>query len=235
MDSHQHRPDDETLEDRIRVLNAYGYDLLLLRFHEEGGARRAAAVSRVPVINAGDGAGQHPTQALLDVYTVWRELGRVDGLRVALVGDLSWERTTNSLAYLLGQFKDLTAYLVSPQLLRMRDEVREFLVGHGARVHELRDLRSVAGDLDVIYLTRAQSGRFAHAGRFDSVPGFYAVDHEVMARLSPEARILHPLPRGGELPPAFDGDPRVACFRQTANGLFVRMALLSLLARQPAG
>src|SRR5579859_1945350 len=113
----------ETLEDTIRIVAGYA-DVIVLRHQEEGAARRAAAVSDVPVINAGDGVGQHPTQALLDLYTIWRELGRLDGLRVALVGDLSYERSTNSLAYLLCQFHDLKVSLVSPQLLRMRDEVR---------------------------------------------------------------------------------------------------------------
>ena len=235
MDSHQHRPDDERLEDRIRVLNEYPYDFLLVRFSEEGDAQRAASVSRAPIINAGDGAGQHPTQALLDVYTIWRELGRLDGLRIALVGDLSYERTTKSLAYLLGRFTGLSLYLVSPQLLRMGDEVREELAEAGAELHELRDVRTVAAEVDVIYLTRAQSARFAHARRFDAEPGFYAVDDEVMHSLPDAARILHPLPRGEELPVAYDDDPRVACFRQTANGLYVRMALLSLLAGQQPG
>jgi aspartate carbamoyltransferase catalytic subunit len=232
MDSHEHRADDERLEDRIRVLNEYGYDFLLLRFFEEGGAQRAAAVSRAAVINAGDGAGQHPTQALLDVYTLWRELGRLDGLRIALVGDLSWERTTKSLAYLLGQFRGLTFYLVSPHLLRMRDEVRTYLAEREAQVHEVRDLRAVASDVDAIYLTRAQAARFDHAKRFDTEPGFYEVDDEVMHRLPADARILHPLPRGDELPVAYDQDSRIACFRQTGNGLYVRMALLSRLADQ---
>src|SRR5690349_9070747 len=136
IDSHEHTPEDERLEDRIRVLNEYPYDFLLLRYHEEGGARRAAAVSVVPVINAGDGPGQHPTQALLDAYTLWREFGTLDGLRVALVGDLSYERSTNSLAYLLSQFHDLQVSLVSPQLLRMRDEVRAHLEASGAQVRE---------------------------------------------------------------------------------------------------
>src|SRR5919108_569851 len=131
MDSYEHRPEDERLEDRIRVLNQYPYDFLLLRYHEEGGAQRAASVSHVPVINAGDGPGQHPTQALLDTYTLWREFGRLDGLRIALVGDLSYQRSTNSLAYLLSNYTDLTVYLVSPQLLRMRDEVREHLSRSG--------------------------------------------------------------------------------------------------------
>src|SRR6266851_6640231 len=112
IDSHEHRAEDELLEDRIRTLNEYPYDFLLLRYHEEGGASRAASVSHVPVINAGDGPGQHPTQALLDVYTLWREFGRIDGMRIALVGDLSYQRSTNSLAYVLSQFADLKVYLV---------------------------------------------------------------------------------------------------------------------------
>ena len=231
MDADEHSADAESLEDRIRVLNEYPYDFLLLRSHEEGGARRAAAVSRVPIINAGDGPGQHPTQALLDAYTLWREFGHIDGLRIALVGDLSYERTTNSLAYLLARFAGLTMYLVAPQLLRMRDEVRDYLTEHGVRLHEILDLRGVVDDLDVIYMTRAQSARFAHARRFDPQPGLFGIDQDVLDRLAPQARILHPLPRGEELPKAFDNDPRIACFRQAGNGLYVRMALLTLLAR----
>src|SRR5215469_3970244 len=171
MDSHEHRPDDERLEDRVAVLNEYPYDFLLLRSQEEGGAQRAAAIARMSVINAGDGRGQHPTQALLDVYTLWREFDRIDGLRIALVGDLSYERTTNSLAYLLGQFRDLTLHLVSPKLLRMRDEVRQYLVEHGATVHDCGDLREVVPNVDVLYMTRAQSTRFAHTQRFARQPG----------------------------------------------------------------
>jgi aspartate carbamoyltransferase catalytic subunit len=232
MDADEHSPDAESLEDRIRVLNEYPYDFLLLRSHEEGGARRAAQVSRVPIINAGDGPGQHPTQALLDAYTLWREFGHIDGLRIALVGDLSYERTTNSLAYLLGRFQHLTIYLVAPQLLRMRDEVREYLTSAGVSLHEVLDLRKVVDDdLDVIYMTRAQSARFAHARRFDPQPGLFGIDQAVLDRLPATARILHPLPRGEELPKAFDDDPRIACFRQAGNGLYVRMALLTLLAR----
>jgi aspartate carbamoyltransferase catalytic subunit len=231
MDADEHLADAESLEDRIRVLNEYPYDFLLLRSHEEGGAKRAAAVSRVPIINAGDGPGQHPTQALLDAYTLWREFGHVDGLRIALVGDLSYERTTNSLAYLLARFNDLTIYLVAPQLLRMRDEVREYLTSNGVSLHEVLDLRTVVDDLDVIYMTRAQSARFAHARRFDPQPGLFGIDQDVLDRLRAQARILHPLPRGEELPKAFDDDPRVACFRQAGNGLYVRMALLTLLTR----
>jgi aspartate carbamoyltransferase catalytic subunit len=232
IDSHEQYAQEERLEDRIQVLNGYPHDFLLIRYDQEGGAARAAAVSAAAVINAGDGPGQHPTQALLDAYTLWRELNRLDGLRIALVGDLSYQRSTNSLAYLLAQFRDLHFYLVSPQLLRMRDEVREHLEQAGARIDEVRDLREVAEDLDVVYVTRAVSSRFDHARRFEGNGGRYTVDHEVLAHLPPHARVLHPLPRGPELPPELDSDPRIACFRQAANGFFVRMALLSLLTRQ---
>ena len=234
IDSHEQYAQEERLEDRIRVLNEYPHDFLLIRYDQEGGAGRAAAVSEVPVINAGDGPGQHPTQALLDAYTLWRELGRLDGLKIALVGDLSYQRSTNSLAYLLAQFRELRFWLVSPQLLRMRDEVRDHLVRSGATIEEVRDLHAVAADLDVIYLTRAHTSRLEHAQRFEADAGRYAVDADVLARLPPHARVLHPLPRGPELPPDFDDDPRIACFRQAANGLYVRMALLSLLAAENA-
>jgi aspartate carbamoyltransferase catalytic subunit len=230
INSHEHEPEAELLEDRVRVLNEYPLHFLLLRYHEEGGARRAAEVSHVPVINAGDGPGQHPTQALLDAYTMWREFGHLDGLRIALVGDLSYQRSTNSLAYLLGQFTNLTVYLVSPRLLRMREDVREHLAAAGAHVEEVRDLRSVASEVDVVYVTRAHTPRLEHAQRFEDETGWYTVDQELLSHLPEHARVLHPLPRGAELPTAVDNDPRVAIFRQAANGLYVRMALLTLLA-----
>jgi aspartate carbamoyltransferase catalytic subunit len=229
IDSHEQYAQEERLEDRIRVLNEYPHDFLLIRYDQEGGASRAAEISRVPVINAGDGPGQHPTQALLDVYTLWRELGHVDELRVALVGDLSYQRSTNSLAYLLAQYRGLQIYLVSPQLLRMRDEVRDHLAQSGAVIEEVRDIRSVAPDLDAVYVTRAQTTRLEHARRFEGDSGWYTVDQEVLSLLPTTARVLHPLPRGPELPISVDADPRIACFRQAANGLYVRMALLSLI------
>jgi aspartate carbamoyltransferase catalytic subunit len=234
IDAQQEPERAERLEDRIRVLNGYPIDFLLLRYFEEGGAARAAAVSHVPIINAGDGGGQHPTQALLDVYTIWREFGRVDNLRIALVGDLSYQRSTNSLAYLLSQFRGLTLYLISPRLLTMREQVRAHLEHSGVRIEETRDLQSVAGDLDVVYVTRAQTPRLMHAQRFEGETGTYGIDAAILERLRPDARILHPLPRGDELPAELDADERMACFRQAANGLYVRMALLALLQERGA-
>jgi aspartate carbamoyltransferase catalytic subunit len=232
IDAQQETAREERLEDRIRVLNEYRIDVLLLRYFEEGGAARAAAVSRVPIVNAGDGAGQHPTQALLDVYTLWRELGRLDGLRIALVGDLSHQRTTNSLAYVLARYSGIKMYLVAPRLLSMRQEVRDHLVQAGVQIEDARDLRAVASDVDVVYVTRAQTSRLEHARHFEGEAGTYSIDDEVLARLPSDARVLHPLPRGPELPSELDQDARIACFRQAANGLYVRMALLSLLAMQ---
>jgi aspartate carbamoyltransferase catalytic subunit len=220
----------ERLEDRVRVLNDYGYDFILLRYHQEGGARRAAGVSRAPIINAGDGAGQHPTQAMLDLFTMRQEIGRLDRLSVALVGDLTFERTTNSLAYLLARFADLRLYLVSPETLRVRSDVREYLEAHDIRYKELHDLREVADRLDVVYVTRAHTGRLAHALRFEQAEGFYSITREVLDRLPGHAIVMHPLPRGDELPPELDDDHRIACFRQARHGLAVRMALLCLLA-----
>lgn len=219
----------ERLEDRIRVLNDYEYDFILLRYHQEGGARRAAAVSRVPIINAGDGAGQHPTQALLDIFTMRQELGRLDGLSIALVGDLTFERTTNSLAYLLAKFSGIRLFLVSPETLRIRSDVRDYLDRYDVRYQELRDLREVADKVDVVYMTRAHTGRLQHALRFDASEGFYSITREVLDRLPQHAIVMHPLPRGEELPPELDDDPRIACFRQARHGLAVRMALLYLL------
>ena len=225
---------DEPLEDRVRVLCSYGYDALLIRFHEEGGAARASTVSTVPVVNAGDGEGQHPTQALLDAYTIRRELGRLDDLEVALVGDLTYERSVNSLAELLAKLPNVRLRFVSPSTLRLRPAVRERLIRAGADFEELDDLDAVAASADVLYITRAHSDRMALAQRFEPTPRSYQVDANLLGRMKPSAIVLHPLPRGPELAVGLEADPRVACFRQAENGLYVRMALLTLLL-QPDG
>lgn len=227
--------DDEPLEDRVRVLCSYGYDVLLIRYHEEGGASRAAAVSTVPVINAGDGDGQHPTQALLDAYTIHRELGRLSDLEIVLVGDLTYERSVNSLAELLAKLPGIRLRFVSPSTLRLRPSIRERLVAAGADFEELDDLAAVAGSADVIYLTRAHSDRMAMAQRFEPGPRSFAVDGEILARMKERAIVLHPLPRGPELALGIEADPRVACFRQAENGLYVRMALLTLVLQGGGG
>jgi aspartate carbamoyltransferase catalytic subunit len=227
--------DDEPLEDRVRVLCSYGYDVLLIRYHEEGGASRAAAVSSVPVVNAGDGEGQHPTQALLDAYTIHRELGRLHDLEIALVGDLTYERSVNSLAELLASVPGVRLRFVSPETLKLRPAIRERLTAAGADFEELDDLEAVLGSADVIYLTRAHSERMTMASRFATEPRSYSVDAGVLARMKDRAIVLHPLPRGPELALGLEADPRVACFRQAENGLYVRMALLTLLLQGGGG
>ena len=221
--------DDEPLEDRVRVLCSYGYDVLVIRFHEEGGAGRAAAVSTVPIVNAGDGEGQHPTQALLDAYTIHRELGRLEDLEIALVGDLTYERSVNSLAKLLARVPGVRLRFVSPETLKPRPAIREQLTAAGADFEELDNLEEVVGTADVVYLTRAHSDRMTMAQRFAAEPRSYVVNAGVLGRMKEKAIVLHPLPRGAELAIGLESDPRVACFRQAENGLYVRMALLTLL------
>ena len=227
--------DDEPIEDRVRVLCSYGYDVLLIRYHEEGGAARAAAVSSVPVVNAGDGEGQHPTQALLDAYTIQRELGRLHDLEIALVGDLTYERSVNSLAELLAKIPGVRLRFVSPETLRLRPAIRQRLTQAGAEFEELDDLEAVLPTADVIYLTRAHSDRMTMAQRFATQARSYVVDQGVLARMKSNAIVLHPLPRGPELALGLESDPRVACFRQAENGLYVRMALLTLLLQSGGG
>ena len=227
--------DDEPIEDRVRVLCSYGYDVLLIRYHEEGGAARAAAVSSVPVVNAGDGEGQHPTQALLDAYTIQRELGRLHDLEIALVGDLTYERSVNSLAELLAKIPEVRLRFVSPETLRLRPAIRQRLTQAGAEFEELDDLEAVLPTADVIYLTRAHSDRMTMAQRFATQARSYVVDQGVLARMKSNAIVLHPLPRGPELALGLESDPRVACFRQAENGLYVRMALLTLLLQSGGG
>ncbi len=213
----------ESLEDTIRVISEYA-DAIVLRHPEVGAAGRSAAVARVPVINAGDGAGHHPTQALLDLYTIKKELGRLDHLRVALAGDLRHGRTARSLALLLAKFPGTELVLVSPPGLGLGDDVRAMIEARS--IHETTDLASVVPSLDVLYQTRIQAERFATAEDYARYRGIYIVTPELMRRLPERAILMHPLPRVGEIDPQVDGDPRAAYFRQAANGLWVRMAVL---------
>jgi aspartate carbamoyltransferase catalytic subunit len=218
----------ETLEDTIRTVNGYA-DVIVLRHHEEGAARRAAAVSEVPVINGGDGPGEHPTQSLLDLYTVRDELGRIDGVRVAMVGDLANGRTVRSLAYLLSKFRDVELWFVAPPQVAMRRDILDHLDNHAVRWHTSDDLAAVLPQVDVVYQTRIQKERFADLAEYDAVHGIYVIDETAMARMRPDAILMHPLPRLDEIVPAVDGDRRAAYFRQARNGVQVRMALLDMV------
>lgn len=218
----------ETLEDTVRVVAEY-VDGIVLRHPEKGAARRAAEASRVPVINAGDGAGEHPTQALLDLFTIQQELGRLDHLRVGLAGDLRHGRTVRSLALLLARFRGTELILIAPPELQLEADVRGQLGEAGVMPRDEADLGRVIGELDVLYQTRIQRERFASPAAYERVRGIYVVDPAMMRRLPASAILMHPLPRLDEIAPAVDADPRAAYFRQARNGLPMRMAILDWL------
>ena len=214
----------EQVEDSIRIIGSYS-DVIVIRHHEEGGAKRAAEVSPVPVINAGDGmGGQHPTQALLDLYTIYRERP-LDGLSVAIIGELDRGRTARSLAYLLAKFDRVKIFFVSPPELQMKPDILEYLDEHGIRYEMESDIDRVIGEVDVVYQTRIRPERLPDSRRIKQ----YAIDSAVLQRMKSDAMILHPLPRTVELDKTVDNDPRALYFRQAVNGLYVRMALLTML------
>ncbi len=214
----------EQVEDSIRIIGHYA-DVIVIRHHEEGGAKRAAEVSPVPIINAGDGnGGQHPTQALLDLYTIFRERP-IDGLSLAIIGELDKGRTARSLAYLLAKFERVKIFFVSPPWLQMKPDILAYLDEHGVQYELESEIHRVIGEVDVVYQTRIRPERMATLGDLKR----YAIDSAVLRQMKPEALILHPLPRTVELDKSVDQDPRALYFRQAANGLYIRMALLTML------
>jgi aspartate carbamoyltransferase catalytic subunit len=220
----------ESIEDTIRIVQNYA-DIIVLRHYEAGAAHRAAAVASVPIINAGDGSREHPTQALLDAYTIRQETGQLDGLTIGLVGDLIHGRAAHSLAHCLTRFRDCTVYLVAPPELQLDPAMVEELRAGGLEVHEVKRLEEVAELLDVVYMTRVQRERFESAALYERVRGSYAMDPAMLRRLQSSAVILHPLPRLDEIHPEVDADPRAAYFRQARHGLTIRMALINYCLR----
>ena len=213
----------ESIDDAVRVISGYA-DAIVIRHPEIGAVDRAAAAATVPVINAGDGAGHHPTQALLDLYTIRKEIGRLDHLRVGLVGDLRHGRTVRSLALLLARYPANELVLISPPALGLGDDVRTALDGVGVEMTDL--LEDAVDSLDVLYQTRVQAERFESPELYERYRGVYVVTPNLMRRLPEHAILMHPLPRAGEIDPAVDADPRAAYFRQARNGLWMRMAVL---------
>jgi aspartate carbamoyltransferase catalytic subunit len=213
----------ESLEDTIRVVANYS-DVIVLRHNEVGGASRASRVSAVPIINAGDGkGGQHPTQALLDLYTIHKEVKTIDGVNIAFVGNLIDGRTVRSLAYLLGKFERVRIFFVAPSPLQMKQDILDYLNRHKVWFSLESDLARVLPEVDVVYMTRIEAERLPVGS--PSVP--YYIDPTIMKSMKPTAILLHPLPRLSEISPDIDADPRAAYFRQTRNGIVMRMALLS--------
>jgi aspartate carbamoyltransferase catalytic subunit len=214
----------ERLEDTIRIVSGYS-DVIVLRHSEVGGAARAAQVSEVPIINAGEHGGQHPTQALLDLYTIFRERRGLDGVTIAIIGELDRGRTARSLAYLLSKFDRVKIYFVSPPELQMKGDILQDLGAHNVWYSLESDMHAVIGSVDVVYLTQIRPGRMADV----QTRIRYSINRDVLQSMKPNAMILHPLPRTIELDKAVDEDPRAAYFRQATNGLYVRMAILSLV------
>jgi aspartate carbamoyltransferase len=217
----------ESLPDTIRTLECYA-DVIVLRHPEVGASAAAAEYARKPVINAGDGVGEHPTQALLDLYTIREELGHPDGLAVTMLGDLRYGRTVHSLARLLANFDVRLAY-VSPEVLAMPPDVIEEVATRGVPQVEHTALDPVLEDTDVLYVTRVQRERFDDQEVYESVRGAYTIGPETLAGAKERMIVMHPLPRVGEIDPALDDDPRAAYFRQMEYGLYVRMALLAMV------
>ncbi|GIK36440.1 MAG: aspartate carbamoyltransferase [Chloroflexota bacterium] len=215
----------ETLADTIRTLEQYA-DVIVLRHPEIGSAQVAADYANVPVINAGDGAGEHPTQALLDLFTIKEELGRLDDLKIAMVGDLRYGRTVHSLTRLLLQYK-VSLRFVSPEILRLPLTLMNEVIDAKLDVRETHDVADVIENADVLYVTRVQKERFTDLAQYEEVKDQYEITPELMAKAKSKMIVMHPLPRVGEIHYAVDSDPRAAYFRQVKNGMYIRMALLA--------
>ncbi len=216
----------ETLSDTIKVVENYS-DVIVLRHPLEGSARLAAEVASIPVINAGSGSEEHPTQALLDLYTMKKEEGKIDGLNIALVGDLRYGRTVHSLAYALSMY-NVNLTLVSPDQLKIRREVLEH-IRTKIKVRETSNLNDIIPDLDVIYVTRIQKERFPDLAEYEKIRGSYKITHETLKEARKNLIIMHPLPRVDEIDPAIDSTPYAIYFKQAKYGVIVRMTLLSLV------
>jgi aspartate carbamoyltransferase catalytic subunit len=216
----------ENLADTVRTVENYA-DAIALRHSLEGSAKLAAEFSKVPVINAGSGSEEHPTQALIDIYTMRKEKGKIDGLKVALVGDLRYGRTVHSLAYALARY-NIELYLVSPESLRMRKDILQ-TIKDKISVTEKGNLDTIMPQIDVLYVTRIQKERFPDATEYAKVKGAYKVDLKTLENAKKDMIILHPLPRVDEIASEVDTAPQARYFQQVWNGIVVRMALLALV------
>ncbi len=220
----------ESLADSTRIMNGYA-DVIVMRHNEAGSAVRAAEISRVPIINAGDGAGQHPTQALLDVYTIADAFPRMRDLAIALVGDLRYGRTARSLSYLLTKYENIKLIFVSPPVCRMEGDIKAYLDKYQVDWHEESDLARVVREVDCIYMTRVQKERFHAVEDYQAAASKYILTPELVRDMKADAIIMHPLPRVDEIPKEVDHAPQARYFEQAQNGLYIRMALLYLLLK----
>ncbi len=217
----------ESLEDSIKVVSGYA-DVIAIRHFEIGAAKKAASVSSVPIINAGDGAGQHPTQALLDLYTIQRHFPEIDGLTVAMVGDLKYGRTVRSLCYLLGRFFNIRVLFVAPPICAMANDIKSFLEKNENPWEEM-EFEQAIQEADCIYMTRVQRERFLHMDNYERAANKYVIESSSLTKMKENAIVMHPLPRGPEISPEVDEDPRMIYFEQAKNGVWIRMALMMML------
>ncbi|MGB9636549.1 MAG: aspartate carbamoyltransferase [Thermoplasmata archaeon] len=217
----------ETLADTVRMLASYS-DVIVIRHKFEGAARLAAEFSDKPVINAGDGAGQHPTQTLLDLFTIKEKFGKLDGINVALIGDLKYGRTVHSLAYALAKF-NANLFFVAPESLQMPEHIVETLQEMGVKTNRCNTLEEVIEICDVFYMTRIQKERFPDIQEYTKVAGIFRLDANLLSSAKKESIVLHPLPRVNEIAADVDSTRHAMYFEQAFNGVPVRMAILSLL------
>lgn len=218
----------ETLHDTIKMVSNYA-DMIIMRHPLEGSARYAAEISDVPVINAGDGANQHPSQTLLDMYSIMKTQDRLDNINLFLVGDLKYGRTVHSLLMAMSQFANPIFNFVAPPELAMPDEYKLFLTQKGIRFFEHIEFNDIINQADIIYMTRVQKERFIDPVEYEKVKNVYILKNEMLANTKPTVKILHPLPRINEIHTDVDSNPKAYYFTQARNGVFVRMAIIAHL------
>lgn len=217
----------ETLADTIKVTNGYA-DFIVLRHPQEGSARLAAKFSKKPILNAGDGAGQHPTQTLLDLFTIRKEKGNIGGNKIGIAGDLKYGRTVHSLAHALSMY-DCELHFIAPPSLQIPEEIKKFLREKDVDIHQYGDLTERLSELDALYMTRIQEERFPNMDEYEKVASSYNIKKSMLDESKEDLVIMHPLPRIDEISPDVDEMPQARYFQQAANGVPVRMALLKLL------
>ena len=216
----------ETLHDTIRMVSNYA-DLIVMRHPLEGSARYASQVSHIPVINAGDGANQHPTQTLLDMYSIIKTQGRLDNINIFMVGDLKYGRTVHSLLQALSVFENPIFNFVSPPELAMPVEYKRFLESKGIRYYEHLQFNDIISEADIIYMTRVQKERFSDPMEYEKVKNVYILKNSMLETTKPTMKILHPLPRVNEIHTDVDTNPKAYYFTQALNGVFTRQAIIS--------
>ena len=217
----------ETLNDTIRTVSNY-CDLIVMRHPIEGSARYASEVASVPVINAGDGANQHPTQTMLDLYSIRKTQGKLEDLNIFLVGDLKYGRTVHSLLLAMARW-NATFHFIAPEELKMPEEYKLYLKNLGLRYFEHTDFTDQVSDADIIYMTRVQKERFSDPIEYEKVKNVYVLKNSMLKKTRPTMRILHPLPRVNEIHPDVDHNPKAYYFEQALNGVYTRQAILTFL------